>query len=822
MNSKTTKAKYLKFAILIISICFLLGAISACLPFNISVPELNDNVISDTAVNITQNANDGLGEFNDGLPYVFTDKTLIDDFRAGNASTPYDITMVKVDTSKERGAQANPYVISTTADWETFVKKMESDTTRGSGQYFVLGADLDFTDVTFHPVRFFNGTFYGMGHSIKNISCDTWQYYNGSTLTNIGSTTNGFGLFCRITNATITDLIVDNFSYRNMPQTSSIGSTVTRSVYVGGVAGMSSGDDYILNCQTRGEITSTIKYTGWPVVGGILGGKLNIGVTSSPLMIYRCSSEFQSYINADSNSNGHMSGGIMGDGGNSANNFTLYIYDCVANVTSRSDTRAYISSIVGSVYHTSYIENAIGLLDITCSSNPCSGVLTALSKATNTTNNINVKNLYVEGNTGANSSSKKSMFLVSINTGVTITANQLNNVNIVKTSSSYVPCYFTSNWTNGSSVTASAQIEHSSSSAMNTDAKTFFGSNYSQIWDTSKIGTDYAPDNSPVRNYLVAFVDFRNIINGGENIEKDVEKVGLDDGLLFYGGDKLPDVTSNVSAFTTYLNNKKNSNHEFLGWTDDPTGESKPFLELPLNVYGYITLYAVWGLPDSYVTSNIKTSLSADKNTIEYDSVESITLTAKVEHTGTGNGYMTNPSVTYNFVQDGDIKTTSEDVKSSGVLSVKTVKDSGKYTFKYRLTDGLEPLWYYDGTPSNSVDIKIEKGKLDHMTLKDFKISTSTIPYFGKKLEDIDFTVSMFNNGKKEVQLASMRWQSTIGKVDTKGTNTKKIVLCPTDTDNYEEEYVFDATFESQSLVIIFNMAQISQKVEVEVEYGQN
>ncbi|MDE5655280.1 MAG: hypothetical protein K2I46_06730, partial [Clostridia bacterium] len=457
----------------------------------------------------------------------------------------------------------------------------------------------------------------------------------------------------------------------------------------------------------------------------------------------------------------------------------------------------------------SYIENVIGTIDITTSLARSEGGALCYVPGTK----LYIKNCYVEGKVGANDSSKLSIRATFGTSKVT----SASNINVVKSTASY-------STTNASCSDALSNIsgephELSSSNLLISQAKSDVGTKLpSQIWDESKIGGSYDPDNTPVRNYLLAFINFRNLNNNGDN----EESVGLPDGESYKVGDKLPDETSAVSAFTTYLNNKKNSNHEFLGWTDDPTGKSEPFTELPAGFFGDITLYAVWGLPDSYIKSNIKTSLTSDKTLIEYDSVESITLTAKVEHTGTGNGYMTNPSATYYFVQDGEEKTTSANVKSSGVLSVKTVKDSGKYTFKYRLTDGLEPLWYYDGTPSNSVDIKIETGKLEHMTLKDFKISTSTIPYFGKKLADISFTASMLNKADKEVQLSEVKWQSTIGKVDTKGTNTKKIVLCPVDTDNYEKEYVFDATFESQSLVIIFNMAQISQKVEVEVEYGQN
>ena len=69
------KTKYLKCAILIISICILLGAISACLPFSISLPDmLDEDAIDDAAMTITPNEIDGLGEFEDGYCYVYTNK----------------------------------------------------------------------------------------------------------------------------------------------------------------------------------------------------------------------------------------------------------------------------------------------------------------------------------------------------------------------------------------------------------------------------------------------------------------------------------------------------------------------------------------------------------------------------------------------------------------------------------------------------------------------------------------------------------------------------------------------------------------------------
>ncbi|MDE6472149.1 MAG: hypothetical protein K2L52_03895, partial [Clostridia bacterium] len=631
-----------------------------------------------------------------------------------------------------------------------------------------------------------------------------------------GVTGDGFGLFCKVNDATITDLLLEDYSYSDIP--ASFNHVVSNhGTLTGGIVGVSTNSTsggYMLNCHVTGEITGGSLYTGGYVrMGGIHG----LNATGS-MVLYRCSADTSITAGINNSSRNFILGGLIAQSYNSSNTSTLKlsVYDCVTNTnitnTSTSASGLYFSACVGNAHGTVLIENFIGYIDSTTIALPIySGTIAVLGRGTGT-----YRNCYGYGILGASNNKLSTHAVVSENSIPT-----LENVNNVKCTSAYVTVPSSLHIYEGTVksnlsdliTTAYGDVGTKLSSQVWDKEKT---GNLTGYWDGNYTGNETILDYSPVRNYLMAFINFRNLTNGGNS----EEKVGLDDGDGYVVGDKLPDELTAEGNFLTYLNNKANSNHEFKGWTDDPTGNGDVFTELPSGLFGDVTLYAVWGLPDSYVTSNIKTSLTSDKNTIEYDSVDSITLTAKVTHTAPSSGSMTNPSATYYFVQDGEDKTTSANVKSSGVLSVKTVKDSGKYTFKYRLTDGLEPLWYYDGTPSNSVDIKIEKGKLEHMTLKDFKISTSTIPYFGKKLEDIDFTASMLNKADKEVVLTQVKWQSTIGKVDTKGTNTKKIVLCPADTDNYEKEYVFDATFESQSLVIIFNMAQISQKVEVEVEYG--
>ncbi len=324
MNSKKLKSKYLKCSVLIIAFCIILGTISACLPFSISLPDtLDEDGIDKAATTITTNESDGLGEFNDGYNYVYTDKDLIDKYRAGDASTPYDMTIQKVaKTTSNRGTKENPYVIATVADWEIFVKFVGSDINKGSGKCFVLANDLDFSSTTFYPVAIFQGTFYGLGHSLKNITCDNWTYYDGSNFVNIGKTgytSEGYGLFCKISDATITDLVIENFNYQNPPVSQVF--LANHGPFIGGVSGIVFGDVAILNCHTSGEIIYSTTY--YPFCSGVISMQYD---TNSNLILYRCSTEID--VTGGASSRDVYVGGLMGRSWYGQTK----IFDCVANV----------------------------------------------------------------------------------------------------------------------------------------------------------------------------------------------------------------------------------------------------------------------------------------------------------------------------------------------------------------------------------------------------------------------------------------------------------------------------------------------------------
>ena len=793
MNLAKSKSKYLKCAILIMSICFILGALSACLPFGIAIPEFN-NAISPTDNNIVSNAGE-LSRFSNGDIYVFTDESKIDRFRVGNLAS--DLSSIVVDSSKSLGSQENPYVIASEEEWELFVKQTAEDPNYGSEKYYVLGKDLDFsysaTNVQFRPVSFFNGTFYGMGHRIKNITNSVWQYWNGSNYVDIGNTgitDDGFGLFCKTSNATISDLIVQDYQYIDSP--SSVGHIIINNgTFVGVIIGNAEGITSVLNCHTSGRVTSSsVVYRNNSYAGGIVGSQTVYGTITA----YRCSSEM--YVGTSRTGGSQTTGGIIaqlwaGD---------AKVLDCVANTRADATISGYGYNGVVLAWQVAdsdslFIDGIVGSIDITFTIDRVvgSGAICGIQKQKAT-----IKNCYVEGLQGL-SGSKKS--ILPLSGSIALGAdNDIKNINVVNSTGSHPT--LGSGWQDSLSAFPNEPTEYSISADMINAAKADVGVNLSsKIWDVSKIGGTYDPDNSPVRNDLQTKLTFKNLLVGDAE-----ENLGLDTYICM-PGDVLPQPSS------AYIK----TNHVFLGWTDDKTGASEPFTTLPSGYFGEITLYAVWGLPQSYVTNNIKTSLTSDKDKIEYDSVESITLTALVTHTSTSGG-MTNPTVKYTIKQDGKDKVTNY----TGNLSVKTVADSGEYTFNYRITDESEPLWYHDGSCSTSKSIEIEKGKLTSMSLNDFKIDEATIPYYGKPLSEVDFTCMMKNKANVKVEIAESSWEVNIYTV-VKGTNKFNIVIKPTDTDNYEASYMFEVGFESKALQMVFNIHQFSdEKLTHDIEYGKS
>ncbi|MDE6362309.1 MAG: hypothetical protein K2L53_04960, partial [Clostridia bacterium] len=256
MNLAKSKAKYLKYAILIILLCFMVGVISANIPFIgvYSQNQQDNDILQSTRYDVTYDDADSLGKLQDNAMYIFTDKNLVKDYRAGTESS--DTMIIYTSASTTHGSQTNPYVIADKSDWQKFLIMIEKDASHGAGKFFLLINSIDFAGETFYPLRFFKGTFYGLGNSFKNISISNWNYLNNNGVSTpiAKNTTYGYGVFCQTNGATITDFIVENFSYAGPQEGSAPSGYSVRNIFMGGVVGYSVGDDAVLNCHTTGVI----------------------------------------------------------------------------------------------------------------------------------------------------------------------------------------------------------------------------------------------------------------------------------------------------------------------------------------------------------------------------------------------------------------------------------------------------------------------------------------------------------------------------------------------------------------------------------------
>ncbi len=734
-----------------------------------------------------------LSHFADGVKYIFTDRNKVDDFRAGTES--YDTKTIVVDTSQPLGMQENPYVINSTDEWEIFVKKISKDGTHGNGQYYVLGKDLDFSSITpFRVVSKFNGTFYGLGNSLKNIAIDTWQYWDDTTnqYVNITGaiTYDGFGVFCSTDGATFSDLILENCNLKNAPLANTYKKAY--STFVGCLIGTAKGNVDILNCHIEGTIINETSYgANTTVKGGIVGWH-----HAGAILVYRCSSKTE--LTSVVSNKVAFGGGILGDSDDTAN---TKVFDSVYNLKSNVTGALYDHiAALGWARSETLFENIIGFVD----SNNSNGKNYSGALVGSGTSMISLKNCYVDGVNGLDATPKLSMRAVSGN--VKIASNRIiNNVNNVKSSSSYTTQY--SGSSDGLSNFSGQPNEYANRALLLNAAKNNIGTGLlSQIWNPEKIDGDFAPDNSPVRNFLVATVTFKNLLNEGneEDISNSSGVISVDD---YMKGDVLPTPS-------------EASNHKFLGWikkTDniEDMYKAEPFTVLPTGVFGDVTFYAVWGLPDGYADTYITDSLAADKSSIEYGNGDSITLTASVVNSGVAIG--NNPKITYRWKQGSTDKATN----TMGKLILKNAPESGTYKYEFEIRDGREPLWSYTAMSDSSQTVTIEKAKQANMSIEGFAIDSETIPYYGKSVGLVNFDVTLKNKAGKTVEQDKHSWSNDIYTI-VKGTNSIDILVEPADKENYESQYRFSITFEAEILKIFFDIPKLHDTLEHEIQYNQN
>ncbi|MDE6276458.1 MAG: hypothetical protein K2M75_08000 [Clostridia bacterium] len=819
MNTNKLKSRYLKCAIFIISFCVLLGAVSVCIPIGVNHVDnevLNGGITDNASFTINKNLKDNLGEFAIGDSYVYTDKSLINNYRAGSASTPYDLTIKKITTKTDnRGTQENPYVIENETDWDTFAKDLDDGTipNKGNGKYVVLTSDLNFSGKTFHAIRFFEGVFYGMGHKLKNISIDgnNWFYWNGSDYVNIpltgaGECPSGYGVFCRATNATITDLIVENFSFSQMPKHTYNYSGQRGNGETGGLVGFAFGDCNFLNCHTSGTISSDLEYPAHNGMGGLVAS--DAAGAGKSMYFYRCSTEVTITIR-NGGWNCHI-GGLLGDGSGGG---SVTIYDCAAKITATTSNawNSAVSASVacfegsGSISIENFVYDQKSISTLAEAGGPLLGYYTGVTIQS-------LKNCYGAGVFDKDGTVTALHAVSGPGGAVSVNNTTISNINIVKPSDMD---FCTTGYTGNGGNKLTGYVESSTTDELHTKAKTFFASKYSRIWDTDKIG-GYKPDESPVRNYLTANVRYFNRTVDSSNNETLTPLCYTKD----HGGERQALYVG--SELDTVASADCQAYHNFLGWSLKKDSWDN-LIEDTNGLFGDVDLYAVWeytGDIDHEISITNATKVSDSLYTRVYEKNQKVTITSLIEIVD-----MNSPEIDRQWYKRTNATTTDNKPVKSQDYTLQNVADSGKYGLNYTICSKTEPLWYVVKT-YDAPEVQITPAKLYVESL-----STKETAYVGMSYRDLHPQATMYalydNDTKKEYVTGTTEWAYLGGTVTedsvdkTDNTVTKEISFNPDEkylgnyqglTDSAGVAIVYpDAKFQIEYMSITFDMFKVAK-----------
>lgn len=262
---------------------------------------------------------------------------------------------------KYSGTEDDPYLIYSVADFLDIGGRLIHEQNNFTNKHFKLMNDLDFKGISYTPIgatmtNYFNGTFDGNNHTIKNISINDYHLYNGI-----------FGVVGP--EGSILNLNVGNFKKKD---------TTLDVSYTGGIAGFTFYGGIINNCHTSGSIESayypTDEYYFYSYSGGIVGKGYNY--------ILNCSSSMN--ITSD------VVGGIIGSASNYTINNCLYSN---ATINSNKVVGGIVGQVINSTYYDFYVQNST-VNNVTINSNyVCGGIVGTIDgqlKIDNCQSNANI------------------------------------------------------------------------------------------------------------------------------------------------------------------------------------------------------------------------------------------------------------------------------------------------------------------------------------------------------------------------------------------------------------------------------------------------
>ena len=207
-----------------------------------------------------------------------------------------------VDTSWYDDAD-DTFIIYTAEELAGFAKLVDEGNTF-EGKTVILAADIDLASMLFEPIgsygknAAFKGTFDGQGHTISNLSQNTWELNNGYYYGDLG-----LGLFGKVEDAKIKNLTMDGAeisgesaivgivaataygecTFENIKVTNSNGADYQ--YYAGGIVGWASGDHRYINCDV--DETTTIG-SQWGDFGNASGGIIGGAGASATIYMKDC------------------------------------------------------------------------------------------------------------------------------------------------------------------------------------------------------------------------------------------------------------------------------------------------------------------------------------------------------------------------------------------------------------------------------------------------------------------------------------------------------------------------------------------------------
>ncbi len=817
---KKTIKKYGRGLIFIsLILCLTLGMILLTYISSSQINNIYDFKDVDNKQNLASNvedcSSDSFSQFKDGSKYSYTDlaKALAyhNAYTSGSKPAEEDVVDVTVNTGATRGSKENPFVISTIGEWNAFAASATAYTAT-QNKYYALGNDIN-ADPTvagaqIEQVAYFAGVFCGNGYSITNIETAT-SYSSGGT-----------GLFRAIQNSVISDFsgtikLKGNFSngYQN-----------------GGLVGNANTNNSVLNChfETEIEMTNSFSSSGTSVGGmiGWAGGTINL---------YRCT--INTVLKTSGLGGTSFQGGIIGS---TPSNAKIKIYDCVAVSDMQQDYQASVQrfsgGVIGCLRESSGVNielaNVVSMRTAKAGNLIWDATLFHIEASSYVPTSIKLINIYTSGvfvKQTASTATPETYSLYEItagtaNTHYTRARNATTAVNVhnaadytrkvdlnmvgsfttvldntVATSSNYYSHLITSSGTSTPSNTATGQAKAEADliSAAKTDS-----SIPDDIWlDKTLIGTKYTYLNSPVRNDMQVTVTYKNYLlsNSGDDVSTQYE-VNDENLTVVRKGDTL------------YVPTEE-TNHKFLGWTEDINNTSEPFKEMKAGLRGEVNLYAVWeytgGVTDSLSVTNA--TLDGSKYTRVYEKGQNVSIASSISVDN-----MSDAVIDYQWYK---VETSGKVKAPNGTQStynkITNVNDSGVYSLEFTYHSTAEPLWHGKGA-IDAPEVQITPAPLYLESL-----STEETVYVGMDYRDIKPIAKIYAlaDGEKEYITGTTAWRLNLGSIAeadvTDGKVTREVTFQPDESylGNYQgirdaagQAIFYSGAFAVKYLSITFDM----------------